>query len=593
MNRFDPNHGHLSRGGVAPVISVIVLCHALAFFGSARADILEMIPQDAVGLISFRSLNESNERFSQILKKIDPSFEGLPLADLESTLGFAPGTIDLSKRISVVLFHPDEIREFVTSPGLGAPGSGGYPVVAFTPRRAESFAGLKNRVRARQGIWSKYYALSRDGTVFISDRRKPLRSLMRVRRGESLAARMNSHHREIYESDDAFLHFPAAAWRERLNPMLTMMGTMVKINFAAHQTASNSSDSRETLDWFIEGALDAIDQMDFLSISLRINSETVRLHHVHTFDRNRSVAEYLKDVTRSGDEPWRALPDKPFLALGYYDWQCPVEKSLTVHMLRKIHRLPYVPSKKWLSVPSDEESLRAIKATLECARDLKLADFAFTNPTGELLPFEIAASYTTDDALKMLELFVASQESSHETWSNFLAGGVGFSGTFKHARQNGLDVREMSFDDKTLPGHALKEIHDAYGPEARFQLAAGGKNHLLYSLAQPPAGVADLARSLKSGKSIADNPRVRRARALLPADANVVLILDMDRLMTASQNWVEHGVASAGRAKFLLGWSCRVSDNMLDCEFAADATELVRFFGAKTGKGKIAGSGRN
>ncbi len=559
---------------------------SISSLGARAEDVLRSTPRNVAGLLTFRSIQNSDAQLRDVIRQIIPDYEGLPLSDLETTLGFVPGTIDLTKRISIVFLQPDELTEFIVSPGLGS-STTAYPVVSFTPLQMADFladGAAENRIHSSSGPWCRYYYFVRDGQVFVSNQRRPLRVLARVHPRESLFDALSSEQREACERSDFFLHIPMAAWRERISPFIAVAGSLVELGAAAQLTPDEVQQTRSFREWMIKGAEDAVQQMMHMSFALRFDGPTIRLQHIHAFDRNRWMADYLKSVRRSGDVPWKALPDRPFLAMGYMDWICPPDKSMSYIMLDKL-----LSDERISAQYGPDMANKLLAATLSCSREFRLSDFMFCGPENGLMPFEVFGSYTTSgDAAKMVELYQFTQENSGEAWSSLFSG-MGKGGRFRKVVRDGAEIREMRFDEPGMAVAMVESIKEAYGPDVRLQLAAAGDRHVVYALTQSPSRVTELIRCVSSEKGIANNSAVRAMRSAMPEDANVVVLCDLNRLVAAAtenlsgqiqntgQNQIARKVAQGDRRGGpLFGWSCKVTNNLLDCQLTIDARDLAK-----------------
>lgn len=575
----------IARNGLALRLLIgTVIC---TFSADARAgDVIHSTPRNAAGLLTFRSIQNSDAQLKNVIRQLIPQYEGLPLSDLETTLGFVPGTIDLTKRVSIVFLQPDELTEFIVSPGLGS-STAAYPVVAFTPLQMADFmanGAAENRIHSSSGPWCRYYYFVRDGQVYVSNQRRPLRVLIRVHPRDSLSDAMSDEQLEAYQRGDFFLHMPMAAWRERISPFLAVAGSLVELGAAVQLTPEEVQQTRSFREWMIKGVEDAVQQMMHMSISLRFDGPTIRLQHIHAFDQNRWVARYLRSVRRSGDAPFKALPDRPFLALGYMDWMCPPDTALSYVMLEKL-----LSDDRISAQYSPDMAKKLLAATLSFYRDFRLSDVMFCGPENGLMPFEVFGSYTTNgDAAKMVELYQFTQENSGEAWSSLFSG-VGKGGRFRKVIRDGVEVSEMRFDEPGMDAAMVESIKEAYGPDVRLQLATAGDQHVVYAFTQSPSEITELIRCVSTGKGVAHNSAVLAMRSAMPDDANVVVMCDLNRLVAAatenlsgqvpSNNHKETGRTVAHNQRRdgpLLGWSCKVTNNLLDCQFTMDAQDLAK-----------------
>ncbi len=559
------------------------------------SDVLKMIPADVAAILTIRNPIEADRELTKLIRLAKPEFEGLPLADLETTLGFAPGTIDLTKRVTIVFHHPDDLPAFIKSRGLGDADQS-QPVIIFTPKSEKEFSdavgGHDDRVRRRDGIWCRYYCFTHDGRVYVSNHGKTLRSMTRLAAHETLDQRIDPVCRRVFEESDTSLHLVMTQWRARINPFVLLAANLMKLSVTAQQSPDTLAQSQAVLEWFVDGGRDALDQIQGTTFALDTDGATVSLRHAHAFVPGRWMARYLNNVRRSGREPFTTVPNRPFLFLGYSDWLCPPESSLTVQSVKMF--LERGGSSQKLSA---EERRVLVDASMMCARDIETGDYMLCNPTGSLMPFEFYGSYAAGDARKVLDAYELVQRHSGEMWAGFVSGSVPPASRFVHTTVDGMEVRRMDLQPHGMPEEFRKEIAQAYGKKARLEMGVVGKNHVAYSIGQPPIGVTDMAKAFATGKSIAQNAAVSEMRTILPPDSNVVLMADMNRVFKAIRGlvlWPTGGdletedpqplvtAASARGSKtaevevpVLLGWSCRVDQKALDCRFSMDGKALA------------------
>ncbi|MBX3395093.1 MAG: hypothetical protein KF841_06960 [Phycisphaerae bacterium] len=566
--------------------------HAAA--ASERA--IERVPMDAVGVLTFKNLEASDGRLTKLIQTLNPRFEGLPLADLEATLGFAPGTIDLSKRLTLIFLHPDEVTEFTQGTGINdvAP----FPVIAFTPKQTDGSAGFEDspdrRIRSRQGTWCEYSYFVDDNTVFVSNRRRALRTILRTDKAQSLAAQLNVETRAVWDSCDLAAHIPMSPWRNRIAPYVAMAGNLIKLGAMAQQVPERMDEYQRILNWLVGSSTDVINQVSATTIAVQLDGEHVRLHHLHEFDRNRWFADYLANVRRGGGRAFAAFPDRPFLVVGYSDWRCPPQDSMTHRVMEQVVELPSVKRRF-----SEKTRSQLLEASLQSVDRLSFAEFMVCNTSPSLMPFEIYGSYLTANPSEAMETYIALYQHSNELLSFVSAGGPGFPGQFTRIRVNGIDIREMKFDEAGAPEHLIQQVKQAYGESVVFQLATDGKDHLIYSIGRPESGVHKLIEARSSGRSIEKNPRVDEVRRLLPADSNVLIITDLGRLIESARTFVgmpphadieassrkdapptadKHPNSPETPASLLAGWSCAARKNVLCGQLVIRADALCRIF---------------
>lgn len=584
------------------------------------ADALQLVPGDVAGVVVFRNVTATSEKLTEFVRRIHPGYEGLDFSVVsEKTLGLAPGTIDTSKPIVVIVSKPEGLHNFLKRRGLNEKGAS-YPVIAFTPKQPakllKELRNRENRARRLEGPRGNYYLLMRDGIAFFSPKRKALRILRHVEPESSIAAAMGEDAMSICKQSDVFLHVPLARWREKISPYVWMVSSLIKLGITAQQEPAEQETTMAMVNWFVDGARGAVDQMETLTLALEFDGETFALAHRFTFERCGGFAEYISQVRRSGLDLWKPLPDRPFVVLGVFDWQCPPATSLICRLNRYFWNTEYARK-----TVSDRKCKELLASAESCYGGMKGTQFIVTPPPDETHPVQVYGGYAADDPAASFKQYCYIQKNSQKALAGLIPGGAGFTGDFKKRQHQGVEYLELEFKLDDVPEMMRRSMVGIYGEGARVQHAVAGKHEVVYSVAQPPWGVLDQIKAMKTGRNAGKNPVVRRIRRLLPAEAQAIVILDIRRLFGLVPHFTQamnpgrsselgesrrkareavrrraqegeaekeasqvkplrraataSGALPSDRPGPLLGWSCLARDNTLDCRLVIEADDLL------------------
>lgn len=568
----------------------------LAFVCSARAaDALKLVPADSAAVLSIRNPLLADEHITTLIRKLKPEFDGLPLADLETTIGFPPGTIDLSKPVVFVFRRPDDLPRFLGSEGIGADQS--QTAVIFTPKSLARFQGTgksqRNSICDGNGVWSPFKFVVCDDLVCVAKLSKTLRPMTRVRERNSLDSQLNPVCKKLFESSDVTLHFVMSEWKEKINPATLIIANLLKLSIMSKQTPESLAQSQEIVSWFLDGGRDAIDQIQGTTLALQTDGKSVTLRHAHSFESGRWMAQYLAKVGRSGKPPLQTLPDRPFMFAGYSDWKVPPEASLTVKSTELLMKMNQDAVRL-----TEDQRRQLTQASKECARDLLTGDYMLCSQSNNLLPLNFYGSYAANDATGLMAAYERLQKHSGELWAGFAGGAVPSANDFEDAQVNGLRVRRIKIVADAMPEQLKQQVSLAYGPDARLEIAVLDDHHIGYSIGQPPVSVAEMKSAASTGQNLCQNPMVKHTLSLLPADANIALMVDLDSTLKnilAFSKWPGGAMgsemppgplvrAASDRSEphlpsppAMLAWSCRVDAGALDCQFSMDGRSLAAF----------------
>lgn len=567
------------------------------------ADPLQLVPGDIAGVVVFRDITATSEKLTEFVRRIRPGYDGFEFSIVsEKTLGLAPGTMDTSKPIMVIVSRPEGLHNFLTRRGLNGKGTP-YPVIAFTPKEPakllKEMHGRENRPRRMEGPRGKYYLLMRDGIAFFSPKRKALRILRNVKPESSIAAAIGEDAMSICKQSDVFLHMPLARWREKMSPYVWMASNLIKLGITAQQDPAEQETTMALANWFVDGARDAIDQMRTVTLAMDFDGKTFALVHRFTFERSGGFAKYISQVRRSGLDLWKPLPDRPFVVLGVFDWQCPPKTSLLCRLNRYFWHTDY--ARKAVPAPKRKKLLACAES---CYGGMKGTQFIVTSPPDGIHPIQVYGGYATDDPAGSFEDYCYIQENSQKALAALVPGGAGFTGGFKKRHSQGVDYLEMAFKLDDMPEQVRRSMEGIYGKDARIQHAVAGSHEVVYAIAQAPWGIVDQIKAIKTGRNAGKNPAVRRLRRLMQPEAQAIIILDIGRLFGLLPYMSQSGFRPAGgpasdenrgasgrdvratarlvksgpetkRVGPLMGWSCLARGNALNCRLVIDADDLL------------------
>ena len=585
--------------------------------GAARAaDALTYVPADVAGVLSFRNIEECNQKLTSFVRLRNEGFIGLDITEFAMILGMDAGHIDTAQPIHAILSHPREFAAFLTGRGIGEAGTP-FPLIAFTPRQPSDFMkrvkGFENRAFSQSGPFGQYYLLMRDGIAYVANTKKHLRMLKRVDAGDGLADTFDEDQKSFYARNDVVLHLPLSRWRDKVDFYVFFITNLMQLGIIAQQNPENVEQTRAIAEWFIGGIREAVKQMDAITLALDFDGTTFRFDHHHTFAEGQWVSDYLKQVGRADVDLWTSLPDRPFFMLAVANWLCPPEVSLTGRFSQFYFDADF--SKKEMS-PKERKKLS--DCLMNYIGQTRGMEFMLTSPPGQFFPVQILGSETVEDAPKALEQFRFILENADEMMSAFLSGRAKCDGNFKECRRDGVQYLEMPLDFPNMAEEMRRrQVVCFHGEKARYQQAAITKTRLVYAIAEPPQSVTDLMNVAKSGRNVNQNVLVQRIRSRLQGEANVAVVMDVGRVLGMLPHMMQANLGMAGKevklpirwpdddkldkSGPLLGWSCRVRDRAVHCRWAIDAQDaleafqLVKFYtgtGSKSKKAKYKSAAR-
>jgi hypothetical protein len=213
-------------------------------------------------------------------------------------------------------------------------------------------------------------------------------------------------------------------------------------------------------------------------------------------------------------------------------------------------------------------------------------EFFATGDRGTLHPIRIFGSYKVDDPTKALEMQRRVREQMGELMGGLFPG-MGDMGTNGNWRiVDGVRVYEAQLMGDDLPKIIRENIAAVYGDDAVFQEAAVDDHTIVYAIDKKDGGVAHLIPIAKKNlPALAVNRSVTNAMALLPSDANVYVLVDVERLALSTPVLIQQGGRMpAAVAKSdeipptqigpLLAWSATVENGGFTGRFAMDGRDV-------------------
>lgn len=583
---------------VASIGMLGIICIVAGSTASADTHPAMLVPRNSAAFVVFPQISKSNQHIKQFVRRTMPSFVGFDESELEMTLGFAPGTIDLSKPVIVIADRPEELKKLMRGVGLSE-GNVEWPAVGFQPVDPERFRAKivggersgADGVQTIVGAYGRYRVVMRDGYAFVAPKTTTLARIARMTREDSEWSRMSDEARDDALKSEVFIQLSMSAWRPLFEGQLQAIIPLMKYGIQMQQQdLSRIEQTRKLADWFFDGALDGLRQMDTASLALSMDAERVRVSHHHSFQKRGWVADYLERVTVSGDASnWRAFPDRPFLIGLSMNWIVPSENSLTVRFNRRCMDDPALCrtlSKRDRQL-LDRDLCRLTQATM-------LEEFVVTSDSGELTPLRVFGSYSASQAPQILEIMRKVRDHSNEMIGAVIPGAADIGGKARPLALDGMTVYRMHLVDGTKSQIVRDNIAAMYGANALYQEAAVDDKTIIYAIGDRKSirELADVVRG-KSDRMSA-NPRVRKAMNALPANANVYALVDTNRLAKSIPAMIRSGMADPrvpGRITAdtdrtvdsvgpLLGWTARVRGHHVCCAFDMTKDDLEETIGA-------------
>jgi hypothetical protein len=559
------------RIGIATVVYAAAAAALIAQPPTPNTLPLKLIPAKVSTVIAVRDLAAVTDRLNGFLAAValtSAQIESDDLDDLATKLHLPSGVWDPDGPVLLI---------------LGRPGGGlADGVVCFKPKDPAKFNGnnllAQGRSKGFDGPDGRYYVLMRDGFAIASTKMRMLRPFRRLRPRDSLYASLDQKQRELFDKSDVIVHIPLENWRPMISPVVAMTMTAIKYQMSAARRCETDAQLGETmLDWVRSGVDTVVEEMTSLTLAASIDRNLISVTHHHSFARDGVVANYLSKVKRSGAKPFEKLPDEPFIMMTQTDWRCPAADSLSVQLNRQVLARQDVDSKL-----SPEES-RLIREAVDGWSEQSGSSFFMISASSDgQLPFQIKGGHVVDDADKALKQIRDLQSRSSAVMSAFLPTGC-FSGACENRTSSGIKFCEMRFNLEKLPIETAVHAVKMYGDDCRWQSAKVDRHHVVYTLAEPPNGVARYIELLNKSPVMSSNASVKSVIQRMPRDANLVAVVDLRRLLTIvpqlssgaiSPKPLNEVLCEASAPGALLGWTVVIQPDSISGELTMDTRSV-------------------
>lgn len=556
---------------------------------TAQAQLLEMIPSDVAAVTVVHNPREFLKKANAAMTKLSPGARPIEWRDIESRLGpAAAGFCDLDQPLVIVLTRAEgEGGALVVGSRVKPPSDAGPGGIIAAPYGKHAQGGPRDRYFARVG-----------NMTYVCDRRRPLRGFTRLRPATALAAVMDREEREVARSSDLFVYIRMEAWQERIRPYVSLVSTMAKFSVTA-EPSENPTEQKmraEVTNWFIDGAVSVLDQMQSVSLGLSLADESIRLRHHHHFTSGGSVARYLGKARKSEEPPWACLPDRPFFAAFSTQWWSPEQSSVILAMTRKV----FDAVSEGGNIPADARK-KVIDASCACYASMRGMNILMTSSGGDEPHMEFFGSYAFEDAEAGLKHMRVIQANANDAFAAITPGG--FVGSGKDVTRDGVTFNEVDLNQTGMGAQLKNEMSQVYGPDARVRQAQVGKKRVVSCINQSADEFIKLVKAGETAQPLMSNKRIKNLMGRMQPGAQSWLLLDLRQLMDIAASVVtaeaaEHdaektnGNNAAARKRQLpqfksssrevgplLGWSAMAGDRFFSGEFLIsldDAVEAVQ-----------------
>lgn len=572
-------------------IIVASLCPALR-----AGDALSHIPSDIAGVIIINDLNTTLRNLTGFLARFDPDFElseselRADTVILEEAFGLKGGTCDFSEPFFVIL----------TKPGMDARSL----VIGFTPKNREEFAGqLTGRADSIQRLargMKEYYVLSRGGLAFVSERKKPIRTIIGGTAGQSLSTKLSDGQKQLCKQNDLVFHLRVDSWRAvYITPFMPLLSQLAQTGMTIHPMSQDKTDAiKETIDWFLETIGSVMNQMDGLTLAFSFDGEGFRFTHDHAFTPNRSVANYLGTARQSDVDLWACMPDQPFFMAVASDWVSPADRAEMADLAKRILDVPSVSG-----MISEAERQRLIDVTASFYGEMRGFNMMFTTQEGRHQPFELIGTYAFENPNQIAKQMRSIMDSSCQALATFMPSG----GHCIESRT--CNVEGVSFDEyRFLPGKmdetTRSMVESMYGENSCVRQAVAGRDRILYALTgADPDRFLKLVKRSTGHHNVGDNDQVCKLVSHLPSKPHLLMIFDIGQAMTLGPRMMRAGMAAMNQSLPempemsvtsqgpLLGWTGVIGDRSFTGQayISADgilrAVDLFKQFGKQMRRG--------
>jgi hypothetical protein len=556
---------HLRRGGYCLAIITGVFCGGPLL----AADALRLLPADVAGAVVFRDMKAATQKFNPFLKQLKCEHGGIELDELGEFLGLSSGDWDPSSPVMIVLARPGFERESM--------------IVAFKPAEG---SGLLSELREhgrriwkREGNGGESFLAMREGIAFSAMSAKSLRMIRHRPPEQSLGGALDDQEKRMLAESDAFIRLDLNRWREKLSPFVVIGLGMMKLSVAAQD--QKGPETAAFMDWLAGGVRSFIDQMESTSVSLTFDRKTIRLNHHHRFTPGLSVANYLGTFRSENEDVLSLVPNRPFLLFATSNWRGPTGECLTASLMRHVMEMEPVASR----IP--EETRKRLNTELNaCYDQIRGSAFMLSSTTDTALPLQMMGGYFVKDSASALKQLCYIQENANEAMSAVLPS-AHCMGKFKARRERDVDLMELQYKSEDLPSEVQSQVQKVYGQKVRYQQAADGPNRVVYTLAEPPASVVDLVKSLPEAR-VDKSPAVRRILDRLPEHPQLLVVVDLQRLLSAVPHLAlsEMGTpekpkttqvprGDSAESRGLIGWAVAFEPTSISGGWAMDSQDAL------------------
>jgi len=570
---------------------VVGLCVAVvAISSAARAgELLQAVPANSLGFVYAPSLDRLENGLERLRKEAFPTGRWrLDAAALESVFGLAAGTIDTNRPVLVVFDESADLRNLVRSDGVTAE-SASWPVLGFYPTGTNNFAvsgAGATKYGSYHGPYGRLGAMLWREAAFVTSPVK-YRSMRQIGRSlESANARMPlpDSVKDRIDSNHLSFHVALAKIRSKYMQQIKAIAALAKLNAVRQVSdADRYSEAFALVNWMGDGAVNAIEQMEGLTLALTLADDQVKLSHLHTFDANGWMSQYFDQVDRASFERFETFADRPFMMAASVDWKVPAEEAFTTNL---VNVALGASTKSVGGLSADQkQSLREVK--IVCERSSGQEFCAAVSADGKA-SIQILGTSIVSDGKDFYEIHRRVQDFTNRLMATVIPGSNTFDkGEFRN--RNGRRVYSVAFTGPDIPDDVRRNVEMVYGSDAVYQEFFLPPNHVVYSVAPEAVGFAGLAD--RGQPRLKDNPVFRRAMAQLPEQANVVALIDLSRFadaiprfVRASQTATLEGsklldlppVGTAEKDQFgpLLCWSATAESQILAGELVISHNDL-------------------
>jgi len=554
-------------------------CAALVMPSAARAgDLLHAVPSNSLGFLYAPSLQQLENGLGRLRQQAFPAGRWrLDASALESVFGLAAGTIDADRPVLVVFDETADLRNLLRSDGVTTQ-SANWPVLGFFPKHTKNFTvsgGGTAKFGSYHGPYGRLGAMRWSDAAFVTApvKHRTLRQLGRAL--DKANARMplpDSVQNRIHSNHLSF-HVSLVKVRNNYMQQVKAIAALAKLNAVRQVSdADRYAEAFALVNWMGDGTVNAIEQMEGLTLALTLDEGYVKLSHLHTFDANGWMSEYFGKVRRSSFERFETFADRPFMMAASVDWKVPAEQAFTTNLVN-VALNASTKSANQLSA-EQKQSLREVKIVCERTSG---QEFCATVSTDGEASIQILGTSIVSDGKNFYEIHRRVQDFTNRLMATVIPGSNTFDkGEFRN--QNGRRVYSVAFTGPDIPDDMRRNVEVVYGRDAVYQEFFLPPSHVVYSVAPEAVGFTGLA---EDGKPLLkDNLVIRQAVAQLPEQANVMALVDLSRFADAIPRFVRASqtatlesskllelppVGTAGKDQFgpLLCWSATAESQTL------------------------------